>query len=228
MEKNYYAKWKQYQYYVIIGVISLIALFLIPMIGSEAGLAWVIPTTAIGWIVYTTTKLMVAIINLLIFHCFNLQGKVNISTNPQYLAANQILLKATNDKDLEPRSPHQWAAATYGKKGTTLVLTSVLSAVGLTQAILTFDLLTMLTYLFTIIMGIVFGVLQMNNAEIYWTEEYYRYALKKEAEMAAEAAKNMVVVEKTPTEPADDTSYNIGGTDLLVSSDSCGPDGDSN
>ena len=230
-----YAKWKQYQYYVIIAVISLIALLFLPMIGSEAGLAFVLPNTVIGWVVYVSTKLIVAVINILIFHCFNLQGKVNISHNENYLAANEILLRETGDKELVPRSPRQWAAATYGKKGLTLAATSILSAVGLTQAILTFDVLTMLTYLFTIIMGIVFGILQMNNAEIYWTEEYYRYAILRQEEterIAAEKAKQAETVAEMPTpqvhQPADDTTSAIGGSDLLVSSDSCGTDGPNN
>ena len=230
-----YAKWKQYQYYVIIAVISLIALLFLPMIGSEAGLAFVLPNTVIGWVVYVSTKLIVAVINILIFHCFNLQGKVNISTNENYLAANEILLRETGDKELIPRSPKQWAAATYGKKGLAIAATSILSAVGLTQAILTFDVLTMLTYLFTIIMGIVFGILQMNNAEIYWTEEYYRYALLRQEEterLAAEKAKQAKTVVEMPTpqvhQSADDTTSAIGGSDLLVSSDSSGVDGPNN
>lgn len=38
--------------------------------------------------------------------------------------------------------------------------------------------MSLLVYLFTIAMGLVFGVLAMKNAELYWTQEYYDYACK--------------------------------------------------
>jgi hypothetical protein len=65
-----YEKWKQYQNYAIIAVASIIALLFIPMLGTEVGIAWVLPTTVAGWVVYITTKALVAGLNVLIFHCF--------------------------------------------------------------------------------------------------------------------------------------------------------------
>jgi hypothetical protein len=63
-------KFKQYQYYIIIGVVSLFALFFLPFLGTEVGLAFNLPSTLAGWIVYVVSKLIVAILNILIFHCF--------------------------------------------------------------------------------------------------------------------------------------------------------------
>lgn len=185
-DKRIYSQWKQYQYYVIIGIISAVALFFLPMIGSEAGLAWRIPDTVAGWIVYITSKLLVATLNILIFHCFILQGKVNIQNDEKYLEANQILERELNKKELAPKSPEQWTKQVYSKKGFTIFITSILSAVGLTQAVLTFDWVSMLTYFFTVLMGIIFGVLQMNSTEIYWTGEYWQYA--KQVEQANQEA----------------------------------------
>ena len=179
-DKRIYSQWKQYQYYVIIGIISAVALFFLPMIGSEAGLAWRIPDTVAGWVVYITSKLLVATLNILIFHCFILQGKVNIQNDEKYLEANQILERELNKKELAPKSPEQWTKQVYSKKGFTIFITSILSAVGLTQAVLTFDWVSMLTYFFTVLMGIIFGILQMNSTEIYWTGEYWQYAKKVE------------------------------------------------
>lgn len=59
---------------------------------------------------------------------------------------------------------------------------TALATVALTQAILTYDYVAMLTYLFTIGLGIVFGILQMKNVELYLTTEMYEYALMKEKE----------------------------------------------
>ena len=174
-----YEKWKQWQYYIIIGVISLVALFFLPMIGSEAGLAWKVPTTVAGWVVYVVSKLLVATINILIFHCFILQAKINVQENAKYIEAIKILDSALPTNTGDFRSPNEYFRKTYGKKGLTIFVTSVLSAVGLTQAVLTFDWISMLTYFFTILMGVIFGVLQMNQTEIYWTSEFWRYAKRE-------------------------------------------------
>ena len=63
-------KLKQWLYYFIIGIVSMIALCFLPMIGSDIGLAWNLPDTQIGWIVWVTIKTIVAVLNVLIFHCF--------------------------------------------------------------------------------------------------------------------------------------------------------------
>lgn len=179
LNKDFYSKWKQFQYYVIIGIISLVALFFLPMLGSEAGLAWNLPDTISGWIVYVISKLLVATINILIFHCFILQAKINIKEDPNYLEALKLLDEALEADETESfRSPQEYFKSTYGKKGITIFSTSILSAIGLTQAVLTFDWISMLTYFFTILMGLIFGVLQMNQTECYWTTEYLRFAKK--------------------------------------------------
>ena len=169
---------RQYQYYMIIAILSLVSLFFLPMLGSEAGIDFKLPTTLAGWIVYVLSKLTVAGLNLLIFHCFILQAKLNIKDNPNFIKANQILNTLPDESGMSPRSPIEWNNEAYGKKGISIFITSVLSVIGLTQAVLTFDWVSMLTYLFTILMGVIFGVLQMNQAELYWTTEYLQYAIR--------------------------------------------------
>lgn len=167
-------KIRQYIYYFIIGIISLIALTFLPMIGSAIGMGWNVPTTTVGWVVWAAVKLIVAVINILIFHSFMCQAKLNIKDNENYKEAMLILSKAK--KEHRPRSPRKWNAEQYGKKGVTIFVTSALATVALTQAILAFDWVSMLTYLFTIIMCLIFGVLQMKSAENYWIEEFWQYA----------------------------------------------------
>lgn len=167
---------KQWMNYIIIGLISLIALFFLPMVGSSANLGWNIPNTVVGWIVWVAVKLIVATIGVLIFHCFMLQAKINIKDHPRYLEANNLLEKCEKRKLYIPRSPAVWKKQQYGRKGVTIFIVSALSTVALTQAILTFDYMSMLTYLFTIVMNLIFGVLQMKSAEEFWTTEYWDYA----------------------------------------------------
>lgn len=209
---EFYEKWQQYQYYVIIGIVSLVALFFLPMVGSEVGLAFQLPNTTAGWIVYVTSKLLVAGLNVLIFHCFVLQAKVNIKDNSNYVEAVKLLQDLEVGKILNPRSPQQYFKEVYGKKGVRIFVTTVLAAIGLTQAVLTFNWVSMLSYLFTVLMGLIFGVLQMNQTEIFWTEEFYQYAKKTVKDM--ELAKTEVLKQ------INDTSDSTRGADLLESANS--------
>ena len=168
-------KLRQWMYYFVIAIVSLIALFFLPMIGSEAGLGWNIPNTFIGWVVWVSVKLIVAVLNVLIFHCFMMQSKINIKDNEKYQEAIKIL-QENKIKEFEPLSPFAWTKKQYGQKGVTIFITTALSTIALTQAMLTFDWMAMLTYLFTIVMGLIFGILQMKTAEDYWTDEFWQYA----------------------------------------------------
>ena len=170
-------KVRQWLYYFIIGIVSLIALVFLPMVGSEVGMDWNLPTTTVGWIIWVAVKLIVAAINVLLFHCFLCQAKINVKDDPKYIKANEILSRIQG-KESKPRSPKQFNKKEYSTKAVSIFLTTALSTVALTQALLSFDYMSLLTYLFTIIFGVVLGVLEMKKAEVYWTTEYYDYAMK--------------------------------------------------
>lgn len=171
-------KVRLYTYYIIIGIVSLIALVFLPMVGSSAGLGMNLPDTITGWIVWVATKLIVAALNIIIFYCFMQQAKVNVKDDENFKKANEILETISERELRAPRSPQEWTRKQYGTKGLSIFICTILATVSLTQAILTFDYITMLTYLFTIIMGLIFGVIQMKSAELYWTTEYYLFAVK--------------------------------------------------
>lgn len=77
------------------------------------------------------------------------------------------------------RSPHTYFGQLYRRKGTTIFATTLLSAVVLTNAILTWDITSLITYATTVVMGLIFGILKMKDVEVYWTEEYYVFALEQ-------------------------------------------------
>lgn len=174
------AYFDNYVYYFIIGLTSFLALTFLPMVGSTVGLDWNIPDNVVGWIVFIAVKIIVAAINVLIFHSFVQQAKLNVKNEPSYKEANDILAK-NKAKEYRPRSPGKFLTSAYAKKGTTIFVTSGLTTIAFTQAILTFDYITMLTYLFTIVMGLVFGVMQMYKTMDYWTGEYLDYAKEQAA-----------------------------------------------
>ena len=174
-------KIKQNLYYIIIGIISFLSVAFLPMVGSTIGLDWKLPDTTAGWVVWAVSRLIVATINVLIFHSFMEQAKLNVKDDAHYIEAREILYK-NKKKEHEPQSPQKWQALQYGKKGTTIFISSAMSVFALGQAILTFDWVAMLAYIFTIALGLIFGIMQMKKAEAYWTGEFYEYALKKQQE----------------------------------------------
>lgn len=173
------------------------------MIGSTIGLGWNIPDTTVGWIVWVGSKIIVATLNVLIFHCFMCQAKINVKDNENYKKAREILI-GVKLKEIKPRSPRKWNAEQYGKKGVTIFITSSLAVVALTQAVLRFDYISMLTYLFAIIMGLIFGILQMKTAEEYWTREYLEYALyRQELALKQEEQDSSIVTQENTQSPSE-------------------------
>ena len=211
---TYYEKWKRYQWYVIVFIVSIAFVFFLPMLDSETGLEWNLPSTSAGWTVFIISKSMAAVLNLLIFHSFICQAKVNVQNDPKYIEAREILCDYINDKEAKPKSPKEYFAGVYGKKGTTLFLTSLISTVGLTQAILAFDTVQMLSYLATVVMGVIFGIIQMNATEEYWTGDYYRHALK--------VKKDMELAKKELAKQEHDLANALRRADVLESVDSNG------
>lgn len=174
---NILEKWRFYQNYIIIGALSLISVFFLPMLGSEVGLGFNTPDTVAGWIVWVITKLSIVLINILLLDQFIKQAKVNVRDNKKYVEANDyyILKESKNDEEEEYLpSPKEFISKLYRHKGVTSFITSSLSVFGLTSAILHFDWVSMLTYFFTIVFGLIFGWITMNSVEDYWTDIYYR------------------------------------------------------
>ena len=202
-------KVKQWMYYFLIGIVSLMSLCFLPMIGSDVGLGWNLPNTAVGWIVWIVVKLIVAVLNVLLFHCFMQQAKINIKDNERYQEALRIL-RMINLEDYVPRGPVEWTVLQYKQKGITIFITTALSTVALTQAILSFDWMAMLTYLFTIIMGLIFGIMQMKTAEEYWTDEFWQYAKKVERDYNQ--------AKEADIQQGNDTSSSDSGADILDTS----------
>lgn len=218
-------KIKQKLYYFIIGFISLIALTFLPMLGSTVGLQWNVPNTFVGWIVWIATKLIIATINVLIFHSFMEQAKLNVKDNPKYIEAREILMQL-DKKLILPRSPEVWNKKQYTHKGVTVFISTALATIALTQAILAFDWVSMLSYLFTIIMGLIFGILQMKTAEEYWTDEFWRYAImikeqyEKENEAKSEDEKVLDLAEKECIQSRNDYLGSDSRVDILESGNS--------
>ena len=183
-EQNLREKFSLNFYYCLIFLLSLLVMTVAPMFtpsaNTDLGISAIFPHSVIGWAIYVCTKLFVGVVNLLLFHCFVKQAKINIKDNEKYIAACKIY-DMYHPKEYNPRGPKQYFGQLYRKKGIMIFLTSMLSAVVLTNAILSFDVTAFVTYSMTILMGIIFGILKMKEVEVYWTGEFYDSAMKLES-----------------------------------------------
>ena len=211
-------KWTNYLYYILIGVLSFISLLFLPMLGSEIGMSFNFPTTVAGWFIYITSQLITAVINVLIFHSFIKQSQLNIKDNANYKRAVE-LLRAYKSKTYIPRSLSQLNKREYGIKGITIFLSSILATFALGEAILTYNYVKLLTYIFVIAMGIIFGILEMKKYEEYYVGEYLDYAEMVVAEREAEeqckeaeqvAQKLVAEVQEELPDEADDFTDPVG------------------
>lgn len=175
-----------YRNYIIIGILSVIAVFFLPMLGSSVGLQWNIPNTTAGWVVYIITKLCIVIINILIFDQFMKRAKINVQDNQYFKKAEEILFNTDNKEEEEPLPAEFYIKKMYKSKMTTTVIFTILGVFGFTNAVLTFDWVSMLSYIFTIIMALVFGWISMSEAEQIWIEKHYKYAKKVERDKKKE------------------------------------------
>ena len=193
-------KFKIYQNYIIITILSLISVFFLPMLGSDIDIGFNIPNTTAGWIVYIITKLSIVLINILLLDQFVKQAKVNIRDNKNFIQADEYF----NEREVYEHipTPEEFIGGIYKRKMISTTICSVLGVFGLTQAILVFDFVSMLTYLFTIVLGLIFGWITMNEVEIYWTETYYKLYKKdkKEKEDAALSRERISELGRTSTE----------------------------
>lgn len=169
-------KVKRYLYYVIIGLVSVVFVVFLPFVGSEGDFVSRFPTSAIGWVIWTITNVTTAILNVVIYILFTRQAELNVKENPKYVEAKQLLDQVEEIKKKNPRSPKEYHKKQYSTKGTITFVTTFSSLIGLSNAILRWDYTIFLVYLATIVMGIIFGLIQMKKTELYWIDEFPQYA----------------------------------------------------
>ena len=187
-------KLKLYQGYFIIGILSLVCVFFLPMLGSSVGLAFAFPNTWAGWFIWVVSKLAIVLINMLLFDQFVRQAKINIKDNENYVKAQSIFDALETPEEEYLPGPNEYLHRLYRSKGTKVMITSALSVFAFSNALLTFNWITMLTYLFTVTTGIIYGWITMLSVEDYWTDTYYKLALrvqKKNAEKHEEKNENI-------------------------------------
>lgn len=207
---------KQNQNYVIIGILSAILVIFLPLAGSVAGLGWVLPTTVVGWIVYVVTKLAATGLNMMIFHHFILQAKVNSKDHPSFLEAERLLRNFA--PKTKPLSPEEFFGKQYKRKGTTLIITTLLSTICITQAVLTWNYMSFIVHILAVVFAIIFGIQTMREDEEWWTKDYLIYAQWY-------IEQNKINTEETPNEKSVASNQDEIAPALREGDDTCLPVG---
>lgn len=166
-------------YFIIIVLVSLISVVVPPLfmgcLSSDIGLAF--PKTIESWILWGIMNASIAICNISILVLFKLQARKNSSSNKNFIEANEILHRRSGRKEvLIPRSPAKMNAEDYSKKILAILITTFTSSITLTSLILSFDWMTLLACLISIIITLCVSWITMIRNEEYWCEEYLLYA----------------------------------------------------
>ena len=165
----------KYMYGLIVALIVWVALVLVPMFNTDGMVGLRIPTDPLARTAYFVIRGLVAVLVFMIFVLFDMQGKNNILDDPKYLEAYN-LLNTVEDKEYVPVSPAKYKAKTYGFKAVTLSVTTCVTACIMMEMVLSYNWILLASYAMSIICAIINGLIQMKKAEIYWTEEYNKYA----------------------------------------------------
>lgn len=174
---------KENAYYFLIGIISFISVAFLPMLNSEVDAGFNFPETTAAWFLWAGSRAAISLLNILIFHCFVKQGDMNTRNNQNRLEAERILMIFREEQIKLAASPKQFFAKEYSKKIPTILLSTALSLFSFGSALLSFDLTTFTTYLFTCVVALVFGVIEMFKVEEYFEKEYLLYAKRKQSEL---------------------------------------------
>ena len=183
---------KNYKNYGIIIVLTLITVTLFPLLGTSVGMTPNYPNTVIGWVVWTVIKIALCVDNIFIFQAFIDQAELNVQDEERYIQAREIVRQYRVGK-YNPMSPEERRKKMFSKKIIITVLTSLIS-VALTEALLKYNFADLIAYSLSMIMALVFGVLNMADQEKYWIEEFYDYAIN----IKEEAIKKEKEIEKLP------------------------------
>lgn len=170
---------KRYSAYFIIALITLLVLFVGPIIaGGITGEGWdyYLPKSLMGWVVFWSIRAGTIVGNIALYILFKSQAKINSQNHPNYIEANTLLEKSDKMKDFVPQSPKEKMAKDYSFKMVFMVLFTLGESVVIGSLAIAFDLVTFFSCLTSSFSALLFGWWAMVKDEMYWQDEYLRYA----------------------------------------------------
>lgn len=182
----------QYAYYIMIIIVALLATFVPPLVigGIKGDFGLAFPETVSGWVVWAIMQTASITANIAILVFFKLQAKKNSLKHPNYIKACEILDKIAKKKRVYiPRSPGKMNTQDYTKKVIFITVFTLASFIAVGSIIITFDILSLISTLISMMATLVLSWSCMLNNEEYWTKEYLMYAEYVEEQMLEESLK---------------------------------------
>lgn len=169
---------KNIAYYIMIGLVSLLMMFVVPLFaGSLAGdYKLYFPETVEAWIIYIIMRTANCIGNIAMFIFFKLQAKTNVRKDPNYIEAAKLMSSLKGRKAAKPRSPGRMNFEDYSIKIVSLIVMTLVTTVTITALVIAWDLVSFISMVVAVLVGILFGWTTMIQNEEYWTHEYLLYA----------------------------------------------------
>lgn len=189
----------KYAYYIMILLIALLAVFVPPLcLGAISGdFRLAFPDTPSAWAVWGIINGSSIIANISILVLFKLQAKKNCLEHPNYIKATKILDEVSKvNRVYIPRSPSRMDIDDYVKKVVFIILFTLGSFIAISNLIISFDILTLISTLISMITTLVVSWTSMINNEEYWTKEYLMYAEYMQEESLKTAEKEESMKEK--------------------------------
>lgn len=171
---------------IAVVVLSLVAMFLVPLLGSYATGKALYPEDTIGWIIYFTSSIAVSICSLMIYLALHNQGKLNVRDEEEYKRAKDLHLKnfeRMNGKEVIPVDPFKWEKKTKLQKGIFQTLGIFLGLLGFGLAVLTWNNSQFISSCISIVMAISFGLVHMGDVERMFTEGWLEWELYVEKKL---------------------------------------------
>lgn len=190
---------------IAVVILTLVATLLVPLLGSYATGKALYPETTIGWIIYFTSAIAVALCSLMIYLALHNQGKLNVKDEEEYIKAKELHLKnfeRMNGKEIIPVDPFKWEKVTKIKKGIFQTLGIFLGLLGFGLAFLTWNNTQFISSCISIVMALSFGLVHMGDVERMFTEGWLEWELyvEKKLNERDKKAKNSEFLEKVDKE----------------------------
>lgn len=160
-------------------ILSLIAMFLVPLLGSYATGKTQFPQTIPEWILYFTCAIAISLCSLMIYLALHNQGKLNVKDDEDYIKAKELHLKnfERQDKEIVPIDPFKWEKKTKLKKGAFQTMSIFLGLLGFGLGVLCWNNSQFISSTISIVMAISFGLVHMGDVERMFTEGWLEWEL---------------------------------------------------
>lgn len=165
---------------IAVVILSIISMFLVPLIGSYATGTTQFPQTIPAWILYFTCAIAVSICSLMIYLALHNQGKLNVKDEEEYIKAKELHLKnfeRMNGKELIPIDPFKWEKKQKTMKGIFQTLGIFFGLLGFGLGALCWNNSQFISSTFSIILAIGFGLVHMGDVERMFTEGWLEWEL---------------------------------------------------